>query len=70
MFWITLANTLCTDISPDMQNHDLAFKDYSNNEYRVNGPLSNSVEFSKDFNCPIGSTMNPVKKCRFDGDLI
>jgi membrane metallo-endopeptidase-like protein 1 len=29
------------------------------------GPFSNMAEFSKDFNCPVGSNMNPrkEKKC-------
>ena len=66
MFWMTLANTLCTTLSPDTQYDKFMFNEYTSNEYQVNGPLSNSVEFSKDFNCPVGSRMNPVNKCSFD----
>jgi endothelin-converting enzyme len=30
---------------------------------RVQGPLSNLPEFSRTYDCPLGSPMNPVKKC-------
>ena len=32
-------------------------------KFRVNGPMSNIPEFSKDWNCPLGSKMNPRNKC-------
>ena len=31
--------------------------------FRILGPLSNNDAFAKDFNCPLGSGMNPRKKC-------
>lgn len=37
-------------------NHALAM-------YRVYGPLQNSMEFAEAFQCPVGSRMNPEKKC-------
>ncbi|XP_014666008.1 PREDICTED: neprilysin-11-like [Priapulus caudatus] len=32
-------------------------------KYRVNGPLANTDEFGKVWNCPLGSPMNPQRKC-------
>ena len=32
-------------------------------EFRVIGPLSNSEQFSQDWNCPVNSPMNPEEKC-------
>lgn len=37
--------------------------DHSPPKYRVIGSLSNLPEFSNEFNCPLGSKMNPVDKC-------
>lgn len=31
--------------------------------FRVLGTMSNLKEFSEDFDCKVGSNMNPEKKC-------
>ncbi|KAH9634372.1 hypothetical protein HF086_010852, partial [Spodoptera exigua] len=37
--------------------------DHTTAKYRVIGPIANLKEFSEEFNCPIGSKMNPRDKC-------
>ena len=37
---------------------------HSPGPYRILGPLSNNDDFARDFNCPVGSKMNPAKKCQ------
>ncbi|XP_057334187.1 neprilysin-2-like [Microplitis mediator] len=62
LFWLSYANQWCTskwvfekwDVKAQHPPYDK----------RVIVPLSNTPEFSKDFNCPLGSKMNPVKKCQ------
>ncbi|XP_057327162.1 endothelin-converting enzyme 1-like [Microplitis mediator] len=60
-FWLSYATQFCRSKSL------LSSIDWTNKhaplDKRVIGTLSNSPEFSKDFNCSLGSNMNPVKKC-------
>lgn len=63
MFWISYANTWCSKTRIEVQKLLLTTDPHSPTEFRVNGPLSNIQEFSTDFGCPIGSKMNPEKKC-------
>ncbi|XP_011257048.1 neprilysin-2 isoform X1 [Camponotus floridanus] len=63
MFWISAANTWCSKYRPEAMKLRITTGFHSPGEFRVRGPLSNMEEFSHDFNCPIGSKMNPKKKC-------
>ncbi|XP_057323728.1 neprilysin-2-like [Microplitis mediator] len=61
LFWLSFANQWCSSKST-LQNWRLT-DEHPSPAHRVIMPLFNSPEFSKDFNCPSGSNMNPVKKC-------
>ncbi len=66
MFWMTWARMYCQKYSSDMIETILKFDNggkHSFGKYRILGPLKNLPQFSDDFNCPIGSPMNPEKKC-------
>ena len=63
MFWISMANMWCTKTTREYMEQVIVENHAGPSEFRVNVPLANSAEFSKDFNCPVGSKMNPIKKC-------
>jgi len=58
LLWLAGTNKACT--TPPTRHPTL----HSPKKYRINGAFSDMDEFSKDWNCPIGSKMNPVKKCQ------
>ncbi|KAH8393841.1 hypothetical protein KR215_002255 [Drosophila sulfurigaster] len=63
MFWISVGQTWCTKDRKEFLDLLITTNEHSPSEFRVLGPLSNSKEFSKDFQCPEDSLMNPVHKC-------
>ncbi|KAK5639865.1 hypothetical protein RI129_010676 [Pyrocoelia pectoralis] len=63
MFWISAASTWCSVYRPETLKIRVLTGYHSPGNFRVQGPLSNLVEFSNDFSCPVGSKMNPVHKC-------
>lgn len=63
LFWISAGNTWCAKTRAEALKLQALNGNHSPARFRVNGPLRNSKYFAKDFKCPVGSPMNPVKKC-------
>lgn len=62
MFFISNAHIWCSNYA-DSVAAELMADGYAPAELRAIGPMVNFDEFSKAFNCPIGTAMYPVKKC-------
>ncbi|XP_031344638.1 neprilysin-2-like [Photinus pyralis] len=63
LFWISAANGWCANEIPSSMKRQIHNNQHLPFKFRINVPLSNTDYFAKDFNCRIGSNMNPVSKC-------
>ncbi|XP_058805565.1 neprilysin-2-like isoform X2 [Phymastichus coffea] len=63
MFWISAASNWCSKQRPEFLRDIIATDPHSPYDSRVILSFSNIKEFAKDFNCKLGSKMNPEKKC-------
>ncbi|XP_031626236.1 neprilysin-2-like isoform X2 [Contarinia nasturtii] len=63
MFWIASAQTWCSIDRTEYMRLRILNGVHAPDKYRVIGSISNSDEFSQDFQCKPGQPMNPVKKC-------
>ncbi|OQR66184.1 membrane metallo-endopeptidase 1-like [Tropilaelaps mercedesae] len=63
LFFISAANVWCAKSRPETKRLIAISGSHSPAPYRVIGPMSNMLEFAQQFNCPIGSPMNPEHKC-------
>ncbi|XP_044596021.1 neprilysin-2-like [Cotesia glomerata] len=63
LFWLSQANFYC-DYQSEFSD-STSDKSHSPKDKRIIGSFSNSLDFATDFKCPLGSKMNPVKKCNF-----
>lgn len=64
MFWISGANVWCSKSRPQALKLSVVTGTHSPDQFRVQGAFSNMEGFARDFNCPVGSKMNPVEKSK------
>ncbi|KAE9415200.1 hypothetical protein Angca_010235, partial [Angiostrongylus cantonensis] len=62
--WKFSAQTWCEKVKPSALNYTMENEVHPLGMFRVNVPLQNFPPFSQAFQCPVGSAMNPHKKCR------
>ncbi|CAL2031872.1 unnamed protein product [Caenorhabditis brenneri] len=53
----------CAPKSVSTLEYTLQHTSHPTNSFRINGIFSNLKSFAEAFNCPVGSPMNPEKKC-------
>ena len=62
LFWVSYAHSWC-DFNYDCYAGDEGGDVHAAAPWRVNVVLANMPEFARDFNCPVGSRLNPEKRC-------
>ncbi|KAH8265503.1 hypothetical protein KR038_009426 [Drosophila bunnanda] len=63
LFFLNFGQVWCGAMRPEAIRNKLNTAIHSPGRFRVIGTLSNSVDFAREFRCPLGSPMNPSKKC-------
>ena len=63
MFWISFSQVWCFKYKDETLKSQILTGSHSPGRFRVTGSLQNNEDFAKDFDCPVGSKMNPVQKC-------
>ncbi|PAV84999.1 hypothetical protein WR25_10264 [Diploscapter pachys] len=64
LFFLNYAQIWCGTMNDKEALRKLRTSEHSPGPIRVKGPLSNSEDFARVYNCPRGSPMNPQQKCR------
>ncbi|RHY36518.1 hypothetical protein DYB25_013786, partial [Aphanomyces astaci] len=62
LFYLSYAQSACSKNTDAYLARSLSWK-HPRGRYRVTGALQNNAEFSRVFQCPTNSTLNPSKKC-------
>jgi len=62
-FWLAAANVWCSKSRLESLKLQILTGVHSPAQFRVNGPMMNLPEFSRDWGCKSGSYMNPTHKC-------
>ncbi|XP_065200179.1 neprilysin-1 isoform X2 [Planococcus citri] len=63
LFFLNYGQIWCGSMRPEEALAKLRSSSHSPGKFRVIGPLSNSHDFAKAFDCPPNTRMNPTKKC-------
>ncbi|KAK6631134.1 18S rRNA pseudouridine methyltransferase [Polyplax serrata] len=63
LFFLNYAQIWCGSMRPEDALTKIRSSVHSPGPVRVIGPLSNSWDFAKAYNCPLQSPMNPTSKC-------
>lgn len=63
LFWVSAGQIWCSSYREEAMKSRVTTGVHSPGQFRVNGPMSNSKEFAADFNCAVGTKMNPASKC-------
>ncbi|XP_026818640.1 neprilysin-2-like [Rhopalosiphum maidis] len=64
LFWLSAANIWCSKHRPEELKNSILTNEHAPNHFRIIGSFSNQKEFSNDFQCYLGSNMNPSNKCQ------
>nr|KAI8736327.1 neprilysin-like [Biomphalaria glabrata] len=63
LFFINFAQLWCTLMTEGDALNRVRIGSHSPGEFRVVGSVQNSHDFATAFQCPVGSSMNPIHKC-------
>lgn len=63
LFFVGFAQTWCSKLTPAATRQRLLTDPHSPPRFRVIGAATNLPAFATAFQCPVGSPMNPVKRC-------
>ncbi|MEE6482387.1 hypothetical protein FKM82_013232 [Ascaphus truei] len=63
LFFVGFAQVWCSARTAESSHEGLITDPHSPSRFRVIGSVSNSKDFSRHFQCPLGSPMNPQRKC-------
>lgn len=64
LYWVAMSQNWCSKYRTEALKVHITQQFHPPGKYRVLIPLMNNEAFAKDFQCPKGSPMNPVIKCR------
>ncbi|KAF9977852.1 hypothetical protein BGZ73_004607 [Actinomortierella ambigua] len=63
LFFVSFGQLFCIKWTPAIAQQIVMTDPHAPPPWRINGALMNLPDFAKTFKCPLGSPMNPSKKC-------